>query len=156
MWQRRDAFVAVRGPQTKLDPALVALRNDPSCRDPPMLHYGVVFDRDVLKSYATREDIQISDVEATLDAKTQEMLLQRAVRDRLESKCKFALQFTIPFAQDDDRCLLALDDTRQLRHTKSKWWNQRAESVIQILKRELQLKSTVKAKWWWNFRYGVG
>ena len=55
--QRRDAYIAVRKPQFKLDPQIAKLASDRDSLEPPLLHYGLVVDRNALEECAHRRHL---------------------------------------------------------------------------------------------------
>ena len=73
-----------------------------------------------------------------------------AVTDYLEKKCKFLLHMTHVLAKDKDLCIVALDDTQQLRSMAYKTWEKGIVRILKIIRRELCIRSDARAKWWWD------
>ena len=154
MAQRRNAFVAVRGPQAKLDNDLVALAQDRSISDPPLLRYGLMFDQAVLERIAAKYSLSLNDTGTVLDDGERDHRLCEAVKRHLQRTCNFPLHLATPFSERRDRCIIALDDTRQLRFTKRSSWAKLEKPVLKTLKKQLGLGHNTKAKWWWDSWYG--
>lgn len=150
--QRLKPLLAVRGPQTTLDPEIIALSKNRRERDPPLLRYGLVVSRALLENYATQHSL-VNERQPVLEDADNRYRLREAAVDHLAHTCRFALQIAYPLAAHDKLCLLTLDDTRRLCTSNKALWEKRSRPVIRFLRRELALKPTTKAKWWWDSRY---
>ena len=150
--------MAVRGPQATLDPAILALARDPREREPPLLHYGLEIDHNVLEEYANQHALVIGGGRPITSDAQHTLFLERAVMNRLSEECKFHLELDLTFPATEGRFVIAIDDTRRLQFTqmKSTTWERRTRTVIKTLKRELGLDLRVQPMWWWNFYYNEG
>ena len=138
----------------KLDPALVSLTTEHKVIDPPILHYGFVIDRAELNELVIRRDLPLGDGEPIANDEEREVYSRLAAKKFLSRLCHHDLRITAPFSDTHNQYIIALDDTRRLRFTKSRSWKEDIRPVLKALRDELRLSSHTRAKWWWNARYG--
>ena len=151
--QRFDAFLALRGPQAQLDPDLLTLAKDPRISDPPLLHYGLVFDCAVIDRLVRHRNLPLANETPIVDDEERRFYVRKAFMAWLEKECRFPLNMAVPLTNKTGRCIIALDDTRMLRFTKRAAWPRMTRPVLKQLKHYLGLGPNTKAKWWWNDWY---
>ena len=132
-WQRHEAFVDVRRPQSKLDPEILSLCKDGKIREPPFLHYGFVVDRKFLEEFVDEHKLQLGDgLGGPNDRSSRAFYLLDTVKKYLMKQCKFPIRTNYALAKDRNLCVVVLDDTRWLRSTTYGGWSKRIAPVLKL------------------------
>ena len=152
--QRRDAYLAVRAPQLRLDRKLLPLLEhyDP---DAPFLYYGLLVPHTELNRFVARHNIVLGNGQPITEDKTRDMLTHSAVSKYLQHKISLDLRIRMPFSAQDDVYVIALDDTQCLSsHILGEPWARKAQRTFRKVRKELNIPRSQKPMWHWSWSCG--